>query len=128
MRHDILADTLSAIKNGENVGKHEVIVPASSVVKETLRVAQHAKYIGNFEFIEDGKSGKFRVGLIGNVSNCGAIKPRYAVGLDEFEKWERRYLPSRNVGQLVVSTSKGVMSHTEAKTKRLGGILLAYLY
>ncbi len=128
MRHDILADALSAIKNGEHVGKMEVTVPASKVVREVLKVAQAGKYIGDFEFTEDGKSGTFKVKLIGNVSNCGAIKPRYSVGIGDFEKWEKRYLPSKNVGQLVVSTSKGLMSHLDAKTKKFGGVLIAYMY
>ena len=47
---------------------------------------------------------------------------------DEFEKWERIYLPSKDIGILVVSTSKGVMSHHEAKKLGIGGKLLGYVY
>lgn len=128
MRHDTLADALSVIKNGEKVGKKDVIVPASGVVKEVLRVVQAAGYIGNFEFVEDGKAGQYKVTLKGNISNGGAIKPRYSVDLDCFEKWEKRYLPSKDLGLLIVSTSKGVMPHSDAKTQHVGGILLAYIY
>jgi small subunit ribosomal protein S8 len=46
----------------------------------------------------------------------------------EFEQWEKRTLPSREVGLLVVSTSKGVLSHKEAKEKNIGGKLLAFVY
>jgi small subunit ribosomal protein S8 len=47
---------------------------------------------------------------------------------DEYEKWEQQYLPSKDIGILMVTTSQGVMSHKEAKTKGLGGKLLGYVY
>jgi len=40
----------------------------------------------------------------------------------------KRFLPARDMGILVVSTSEGVMSHHEAAEKNLGGRLLAYVY
>ena len=128
MRHDILADALSAIKNSEAVGKKEVTVPASNVVKEVLRIAQQAAYIGQYEFIDDGKSGKIKVSLIGQITNCGAIRPRYTTSVSELPKWEMRYLPSRDFGIIMISTPKGIMSHAEAKKKGAGGTLVSYMY
>ncbi|MEM4843137.1 MAG: 30S ribosomal protein S8, partial [Ignisphaera sp.] len=40
----------------------------------------------------------------------------------------RRYLPSRDIGILIISTSQGVISHKEAIEMKVGGILLAYVY
>ena len=37
-------------------------------------------------------------------------------------------LPARNFGLLILSTNKGVMSHTDAMSQSLGGQLLAYVY
>ena len=85
-------------------------------------------YDGEFEFIDDGRSGKFIVQLLGRVNKCGAIRPRYYVKVDDFELWEKRYLPSRDIGILIVSTSQGIFSHHEAKQKHVGGQLLAYVY
>jgi small subunit ribosomal protein S8 len=85
-------------------------------------------YIGEFEFIDDGRSGKFKVQLMGRINKCGSIKPRFPVQVDEFEEWEKKFLPSRNVGILVVSTSKGVIAHKEAQEKNVGGRLLAFVY
>jgi small subunit ribosomal protein S8 len=48
--------------------------------------------------------------------------------VNEFELWEKKFLPSREVGILVVSTSRGVLSHREAKEKGIGGKLLAFVY
>jgi small subunit ribosomal protein S8 len=85
-------------------------------------------YIGEFEFIDDGRAGKYRIQLLGRVNKCGVIKPRYAMKSTEIEQWEERYLPSRDVGVLIVSTAKGVLSHTDAKEAKSGGRLLAYVY
>lgn len=129
MLMDPLSDALSNIKNCESVGKKSCIVkPASKLIGKVLRVMQEHGYIGEFEFIDDGKSGKFRVDLLGRINDCGVIKPRHSVKRDEFEKWERRKLPAEGFGILILSTSSGIMSHEDAKQKGIGGKLLAYVY
>jgi small subunit ribosomal protein S8 len=105
-----------------------VISPASKLLGRVLRVLQLGGYVGEFEFIEDGRSGKFKVQLLGRINKCGAIKPRYSVKTDAFENWEKTYLPAREMGILVVSTPSGVVSHKEAKQKSVGGKLLAFVY
>ncbi|MEM7826256.1 MAG: 30S ribosomal protein S8 [Candidatus Aenigmatarchaeota archaeon] len=128
MRHDVLADVLSQIKNADKIGKKECVVPASKLVREVLKVLRNEGYLGNFEFIDDGKSGKFKVELKNKIIDCNVIKPRFSVRIDEYEKYEKRFLPAREIGLLVVSTSKGVMTHKKAKELHLGGKLLAYCY
>lgn len=129
MSIDPYNDAMVKIKNAERVGKKEVeIKPASKMIASTLRSLQRKRYVGEFEYIDDGKAGIFRVNLLGNVNNCGAIKPRFAVKKDEYEKWERRFLPAANVGSLIVSTDKGIMNHDKAMEKGIGGRLIAYVY
>jgi small subunit ribosomal protein S8 len=126
---DVLSNGLTTILNNEMRNKREcVISPASKLLGKVLRVMQLNGYIGEFEFIDDGRSGKFKVQLLGRINKCGAIRPRFAVKVDEIEDWEKKYLPSREVGLLIISTSKGVLSHKEAKEKGIGGRLLAYVY
>ncbi len=128
MRHDTLADVMCIIKNAGNIGKKECITPASNLIKEVLKVMQKQKYIGVFEFIDDGKSGKFRIELKNRVNDCNVIKPRYSVKVDDFKKWEKRFLPAVGFGILIISTTKGVMTHEDAKKQHLGGKLLAYVF
>ncbi len=126
---DPLANALSMIKNYENARKREVVVkPASKLIAEVLRIAQQEGFIGEFEFIDDGKAGKFRIALLGKINKCGVIRPRHAVKRDGYEKWEKRYLPAAGFGALVVSTPKGVITHTQAEEQGVGGRLLAYIY
>ena len=105
-----------------------VISPASKLIGEVLSTMQKENYIGNFEYIDDNRAGQFKVELEGNINKCGVIKPRHAVKKDEFEKFEKRYLPAKNFGILIVTTPEGIMTHYEAKERGIGGRLLAYMY
>lgn len=126
---DPLSNALSTMMSNELRNKRECIVsPASKLIGRVLRVLQQNGYVGEFEFIDDGRSGKFKVQLMGRINKCGAIKPRYPVKSNEFEPWEKRYLPSRDLGVLILSTSRGVVSQRDARDKRMGGILLAYVF
>jgi small subunit ribosomal protein S8 len=126
---DPLANALSKIQNHERARKREVVLaPASKLINEVLRIMQAEGFIGEFEFIDDGKAGKFKVALQGKVNGCGVIKPQYSTKREEYEKWEKRYLPAAGFGVLVVSTQKGVMTHKKAMELGLGGRLLAYTY
>jgi len=126
---DTLTNGLITIINNELRNKRECIIsPASKLLGQVLRIIQLNGYIGEFEFIDDGRSGKFKVQLMGRINKCGSIKPRFPVKVGNFESWEKKFLPSRNVGLLVVSTSKGVIGHKEAQEKNFGGRLLAFVY
>lgn len=128
MKHDPLADVFSVIKGTESIGRKECVVPASRLIKDVFEVMKKHKYIKGFEFIEDGKGGKYKVSLLGNINDCNIIKPRFSVGKDEFIKWEKRFLPANSIGILILTTSKGVTDQIEAKRQKTGGHLLGYVY
>jgi small subunit ribosomal protein S8 len=126
---DTLTNGLITIINNEMRNKREcVISPASKLLGRVLRIMQLNGFIGEFEFIDDGRAGKFKVQLLGRINKCGAVKPRFPVKIDGYENWEKKFLPSRDVGIMVVSTSQGVIAHREAEEKNLGGRLLAFVY
>ncbi|RLG74634.1 MAG: 30S ribosomal protein S8 [Thermoprotei archaeon] len=129
---DTLANALATIMNNEMRGKREaVVMPASKLIANVLRVFQKEGYIGEFEYIDDGRWGKIKVQLLGRINKCGVIKPRISIRyreLLEMPEWLRKYLPSRDIGVIVLSTPHGVMSHREALVKKTGGIVLAYVY
>ena len=127
--NDPLADALSHIKNTERVGKMECMIrPASKLIGNVLSVMKEGGYLAEFEFVEDGKAGFFNVKLGGKINDCNAIKPRFYVHMRDFEEWEKRLLPARDFGMLIVTTSKGVMSHAKAIESGVGGQLLAFVY
>ena len=120
---------MARIYNSELVGKPEVVIaPASSLIERVLQLMQSKGYIGEFERVDDGRAGMFRIQLMGRTNKCGVIKPRFPVKRDGFERYEKRFLPAYNYGILIVTTPMGVMTHSEAKTRGIGGRLLAYVY
>jgi len=126
---DLLSNALTAIKNAEMMGKKQVVIwPVNKLIYHTLRVLQRYGYVGEIEYIDDGRGGKYIVQLLGKINDIGAIKPRFPVKYREIVEWEQKFLPARQIGILVISTSQGVMSHLEAKERRIGGVLLAYVY
>ncbi|MCW6158762.1 MAG: 30S ribosomal protein S8 [Thermoplasmatales archaeon] len=125
---DTLNDALISIKNASRLGRQELDVRASNLVGRVLRVFQKYGYIEEYEYVENGKGGLFKVKVAKTVNNCGVIKPRFAIKRDELERWESRYLPAQDIGILVISTTSGVMSNTEAKKKGTGGRALAFIY
>ncbi len=126
---DPLANALSTIEHAEKRRKKEVIVrPASNLISSVLRTMQQAGFIGQFEFIDDGRGGVFRVQLLGRINRCNVVKPRFPVKRNEIEKWEKHLLPAKDFGILILTTPLGVVTHREAHDKHTGGRLVAYVY
>jgi small subunit ribosomal protein S8 len=120
---------MALIKNAEMTGHMECSIrPSSKLIGHVLKVMQEYGYIGNFEYVEDGRAGEFKVQLVGNINKCGAIRPRYSAKRTELEKFESRFLPAQDFGVLILTTTKGVLSHRQAKEQGVGGKLLAYVY
>ena len=129
MLQDPLNDALTALKNAEAAGISDCVVrPASKLIGRVLGVMKQHAYIREFEYVEDGRGGMFRIRLRGNINDCGVIKPRFAVKRTDLEKWEARYLPAQDFGLLILTTTQGVISQAQAKEIGVGGKLLAFVY
>ena len=129
MLNDPLANALSNILNKENAKTKECIIkPSSKIIKEVLKIMKDNYYVGEFKEIEDSKGNMLSVQLLNKINKCGVIKPRFSVKKDGYEKFEKRFLPAKDFGILIVSTPLGIMTNNEAKKKFIGGKLLAYCY
>ncbi|MCL4337116.1 MAG: 30S ribosomal protein S8 [Candidatus Thermoplasmatota archaeon] len=129
MRHDPLNDIINSIKNASRTGKRVIEAePAARLIGRVLKVMQDYNYLKSFEVVDENRGGKFRIVLSDTINNCGVIKPRLPVKQMNLERYESRYLPAQDFGILILTTTKGVMSHIEARKQGLGGKLLAYVY
>ena len=129
MMMDPLAAVLSNVLNSEQRGKRVVRAkPVSKTIQHVLKKFTDLHYLGEVSVENDQRGGILVINLLGNINKCGAIKPRHAVSKEGFEKYEKRFLPAKNFGVLIVSTPQGIMTHSEAKKKGIGGRLLAYCY
>ncbi|KAK6540049.1 40S ribosomal protein S22 [Orbilia ellipsospora] len=129
VKTSVLNDCLNAINNAEKAGKRQVLVrPSSKVIIKFLSVMQKHGYIGEFEEVDDHRSGKIVIQLNGRLNKCGVISPRYNVRIGDFEKWVVNLLPSRQFGYIVLTTSAGIMDHEEARRKHVAGKVLGFFY
>ncbi|KAL8675581.1 MAG: hypothetical protein Q9168_000093 [Polycauliona sp. 1 TL-2023] len=138
VKTSVLNDALNAINNAEKAGKRQVLIrPSSKVIVKFLSVMQRHGYIGEFEEVDDHRSGKIVIQLNGrsvcaiplssfvlkprSINKTGVISPRYNVRIGDFEKWVVKLLPSRQFGYIVLTTSSGIMDHEEARRKHVAG-------
>ena len=127
--NDPLANVMSHILNSESKGKKECLIsPSSTMVLRILSILKENQYIGDFEKVSSLRGGVIKINLIGNINKCGVIKPRFSFTRDNYEMFEKRYLPAKGFGLFIVTTSKGIMSHKEALEKNVGGKFLVYCY
>ena len=125
---DLLADALNKIKVYENTGRGSCTVASTRIVRNVLSTLKAGGYVTDFEEFTEGKFSRLRITLSNKINDIGVIKPRHAVTFGEYQKYENRYIPSKDFGMLIISTSQGMMSNREAKEKRIGGRLIAYVY
>lgn len=124
MSQDIVADTLNMLVNAKKAGKKQIEVKHSSkLLLSVLAIAKLKGYVS--DYIQEDNSLKI---TLGKLNNCKAIKPRYVVTNSEIEKYVPRYLPAKNLGIIIISTSSGLMTHQTAMDKKIGGSLIAYIY
>jgi len=126
MSQDIVADALNMIKNAKNARKEVVKIDRiSNLLIEILKIMKQKGAIKKYKIDSKGKSVEI---TIGDLSQCKSIKPRFSVDKGQIEKYRRRYLPSRNIGTVIISTNRGLVTHEEAQEEGIGGSLIAFFY
>jgi small subunit ribosomal protein S8 len=126
MSQDVVADALNMIKNAKRAKKENLkILKISNLLIEILKIMKQNGAIKKYKI--DSKEKSIEV-TIGDLTDCKAIKPRFTCNKDQIEKYRRRYLPARNLGIMIISTNKGLMTHEEAEEEKTGGSLIAYFY
>jgi len=125
MSQDIISDGLNQIMNAKRVEKRELTIRKYS--KVLLGLLEMMKEKGHVDYEVDEEAKTVTIKII-KLNECKAIKPRYFVGVDDINKYLRRFLPSRNFGSLIISTNQGLLNHKEAVKNNLGGSVIAYFY
>ncbi len=124
MSQDIVSDGLNQIMNAKRASKGFVTLQKhSKVLMGILAIGKLKGYIKEYGI----ENGKLKVEF-GKLNFCKAVKPRYIVKAKTVEKYVRRYLPARDMGIVIISTSQGLMTHQTAQDKNIGGSVMAYFY
>jgi small subunit ribosomal protein S8 len=126
--NDPIADALSKINNSVKALKSQITLKKSKLLISLLGVLKENGYVGSYEIVDDGKQGKVNVNLLGRINKCGVIKPRYPVKIADIEKYEKKFIPAKGFGIIVLSTNKGLLTQGQAREQNVGGTLVAYCY
>jgi len=126
MSHDVVADGINMIRNAKKARKEVVEIKIiSNLLIEILKIMKQAKAIKKYKINSEEKSVEV---TLGDFVECKAVKPRFSCSFSQIERYKRRYLPARNLGTMLISTNKGLMTHEEAEQEKIGGSLIAYFY
>ncbi|AMM91324.1 30S ribosomal protein S8 [Peribacillus simplex] len=128
---DPIADMLTRIRNANMVRHEKLEVPASKIKKEIAEILKREGFVRDFELIEDNKQGIIRIFL-----KYGANNERVITGLKRISKPGLRVYAKtgevprvlNGLGIAIVSTSHGVLTDKEARSKQAGGEVLAYVW
>ncbi len=129
---DPIADFLTRIRNAIKA-KHRVVeIPASNVKKELTKVLFEKGYIQNYKFESLTAQGSIKIALKYNsVTKEPAIMSLQRVskpGLRKYTGAEDLPRVLNGLGVAILSTSKGIMTDKEARTLKVGGEVLCYIY
>ncbi len=126
--NDPVADALSKINNSVKALYKTVEVKKNKLLLKILEKLKENGYVGSYEVIEDGRQGMIRINLLGTINKCCVVKPRYNVKVEELESFERKFLPAKDFGVIIISTNKGLLTQSEAREQNIGGAIVAYCY
>ncbi len=83
--NNIIANLFTTLFNTEDRRKSNcVVIPTSKLGMEVLKTLKNEGYIGDFEYTDDKRGGKFKIQLLAKITKCGAITPRFKVKKDEY--------------------------------------------
>lgn len=127
---DPIADMLSRVRNGLMASKKTVEMPASNLKREILRVMQEEGYIRSVSDVEGAKHPTLSVELkySGGKSVITEVSRVSKPGLRQYSSSADIPTFRNGLGTYIVSTSKGVMTDTQAQNEKLGGELLCKVF
>lgn len=120
---DPIAQMLTTLRNGIASGKDEVVVPASKIKIDILDVLAKNNFIESYK--KEGEKNKENL----------VIKPKYKNEFPVISKIKRVSKPGKRIymdktniptikggrGLVILSTSSGVITGSDAKAKGIGG-------
>ena len=128
---DSIADMLTIVRNGSRAKMPVVEVRGSNMSAEILSIFKKNEFISNLKLMKDNKQGVLRVYLKyykdGAPSILG-IKRISKPGLRVYKKTDELPKVYGGLGLAVISTSKGLMTDTQAREEKLGGEVICYIW
>ncbi|MGH7234413.1 MAG: 30S ribosomal protein S8 [Candidatus Saccharimonadales bacterium] len=128
--NDPIADMLARIRNANAVNKTDISLPYSSIKEAVAKVLVKTNFI--ISVTTDGKGTTKQLNLALSTEDSS---PKITAIKRLSKPGRRIYASSKEIpwvkqgrGIVIISTAKGIMSGSEAKTKKVGGELICEVY
>jgi small subunit ribosomal protein S8 len=128
---DPIADFLARIRNGIRARKQLIECPRSNIKQRIAEILRDEGFVQGVTSAEDNKQGLLKLTLRYDGRNSNAITGMRRVS----RPGQRTYVPAKQVpkvrnglGIAILSTSQGVMTDKEARTKGVGGEILCEVW
>ena len=128
---DSIADMLTRIRNANIAGHDQVVVPASKLHFELVKIFKAEGFIQKYDMIDDKRQSLIRLNLkygpgkepvISGLSRVSKPGRRVYVGQDQVPK----VMGGMGIG--ILSTSQGIMTDSEARRRGIGGEVLCQVW
>ena len=128
---DVIADMLTRIRNANDAKHPTVDIPASKMKESIAKILVAEGYVKSYQIVEDGKQGVIRVTLkymTGKQKVIRGIRRVSKPGLRVYAGYEDMPKVMNGLGVALVSTSKGIMTDKQARSQKIGGEVLAFVW
>ena len=128
---DPLADMLTRIRNGVKARFDSVDIPLSKLKVGVAKVLKDEGYITDYNIIDQGVQGTLQVNLKYGPNNemvITGIRRTSKPGLRQYKKSQNIPKVMNGLGIGILSTSRGVMTDSQARELNVGGELLCEVW
>lgn len=127
---DPIADMLTRLRNAVSVRKNEVVLPHSKVKQAVAELLQTSGFVDEVSVADAsvGKSLKIVINSESTGSRITGIKRLSTPGRRSYATAKEIPTVMRGRGLVIVSTSRGMMSGSQAKKLGVGGELICQIY
>lgn len=128
---DPLADMLTRIRNGAKARFETVEMPLSKLKVNVAKVLKEEGYIIDYQILEQGVQGTLKIDLKYGQNNeqvITGIKRVSKPGLRQYKKNDHIPKVMTGLGVGILSTSQGIITDREARSRGIGGELLCEVW
>lgn len=124
---DPIANMFSTIKNNMAAGNEQAIVPHSKIKVDILNILEKKNIISGYEILEEKTRKMVKILIRKNQTLCH-LKRISKPGRRVFIKSSDIKAPLSGLGFVIVSTSKGILTGSEARKIGVGGELICEVW
>ena len=127
---DPVSDFLTRIRNAQKAKHKRVDIPSSRTKAAMAKLLLEQKFIGEFKVLDDKKQGVLRINLKYQEGKpvIQGMRRISKPGIRQYRGSEQLPRVLGGLGVAIISTSKGLMTDSQARKQNVGGEVLAYIW